>query len=93
MSKQKKSPGPTTAALPKPAKPTDTPPKSAIVVQLLTRPDGATLQQMMDATGWQQHSVRGFMAGALKKKRGLTVTSVKTDAGRIYRIEAAGAQS
>jgi hypothetical protein len=46
---------------------------------------GATLDEMVAATGWQKHSVRGFMAGALKKK-GLIVASEKTDQGRSYRI-------
>lgn len=51
---------------------------------LLTNPAGATIDIMMAATGWQAHSVRGAMAGALKK-RGLTITSDKTDGVRIYR--------
>jgi len=59
------------------------------VVALLRRPDGATLPDLMAATGWQAHSVRGAIAGAIKKKLGLVVTSTKSDAGRVYRIEAA----
>lgn len=55
---------------------------------LLTREGGATITEMVEATGWQQHSVRGAMAGALKK-RGLTITSVKTDGVRRYRAEVA----
>lgn len=46
---------------------------------------GATIAQLMEATGWQQHSVRGAMAGALKNK-GHTVTSAKADGVRVYRI-------
>lgn len=60
--------------------------KLGALVALLLQPDGATLQAMQDATGWQAHSVRGAIAGSLKKKLGFTVTSEKTDVGRIYRI-------
>ena len=52
---------------------------------LLTRPGGATLAQMTEATGWQVHSVRGAMAGSLKKGRGLTIGSDKVDGVRTYR--------
>lgn len=55
---------------------------------LLTREEGATIAEMVDATGWQKHSVRGAMAGALKK-RGLTITSAKTDGVRRYRAKVA----
>ena len=61
--------------------------KQAVLIELLTRAEGATLPQMTEATGWQVHTVRGAMAGALKKKLGLDITSEKqpgTD--RIYRI-------
>ncbi len=61
--------------------------KQAVLIELLTRAEGATLPQMIEATGWQVHTVRGAMAGALKKKLGLEITSEKqpgTD--RIYRI-------
>ncbi|MCK0127513.1 DUF3489 domain-containing protein [Erythrobacter sp. F6033] len=54
--------------------------------KLLLRANGATIAEMMKATGWQQHSVRGAMAGALKK-RGLTITSEKVDGVRRYRAE------
>jgi hypothetical protein len=60
--------------------------KLGVLVELLRRPEGATIEAMMAATGWQAHSVRGVISGALKKKLGLTVTSEKTDAGRTYRI-------
>ncbi len=61
--------------------------KQAVLIELLTRAEGATLPQMTDATGWQVHTVRGAMAGALKKKLGLEITSEKqTGADRIYRI-------
>lgn len=52
---------------------------------LLSREGGATIADMVAATGWQQHSVRGAMAGALKKKRGLVITSDKIDGLRRYR--------
>jgi hypothetical protein len=68
-----------------PASPT---PKGKIgaLLDLLRQPDGATVEAMMAATGWQAHSVRGALSGAIKKKLGLAVTSEKTAAGRIYRI-------
>lgn len=53
---------------------------------LLTRKDGASIAEMTEATGWQQHSVRGAMAGALKK-RGLVIASDKIDGVRRYRAE------
>jgi hypothetical protein len=60
--------------------------KAEKVVALLQRDGGATLEDMMKATGWQKHSVRGFMAGALKKRHGLTTVSEKTETGRVYRV-------
>ena len=62
--------------------------KKAIVIDLLKRDEGATLQQLMDATGWQKHSVRGFLSGSLGKKMGLTVESSKdADGARTYSIK------
>ena len=61
--------------------------KQAAVLRMLQRPEGATVQQIVDATGWQAHTVRGTFAGAFKKKLGLTITSDKAQGGeRIYRI-------
>lgn len=61
--------------------------KQATLIGLLRRPEGATLGQMVEATGWQSHTVRGTLAGALKKKLGLTIVSAKTTgAERTYRI-------
>ena len=61
--------------------------KSAKVLDLLRRPDGATLKEIMKATGWQPHSVRGFISGALGKKMGLTVESTKREDGeRVYTL-------
>lgn len=62
--------------------------KSDTVVALLTRSRGATIDEMMTATGWQAHSVRGFIAGTVKKKLGRSVTSETTSKGRVYRIVA-----
>ncbi len=58
------------------------------IVALLSRPDGASLAELTSATGWQPHSVRGVLAGALKRK-GHTVLSEKVDGARRYRIGAA----
>ena len=61
--------------------------KQATLIAMLRAPDGATIQEIMAATGWQSHTVRGAMAGALKKKLGLEVTSEKVEGrGRVYRI-------
>jgi len=61
--------------------------KKAIVLDLLRRKQGATLPELAKATGWRNHSIRGFISGALTKKMGLTVESSKNDAGeRLYRI-------
>jgi transglutaminase/protease-like cytokinesis protein 3 len=61
--------------------------KTARVLDLLKRPGGATLKEIMKATGWQPHSVRGFISGTLGKKMGLTVESTKCeDGGRNYSL-------
>ena len=61
--------------------------KQALLIELLKRPTGATIDEIVTATGWQSHTARGAMAGALKKKLGLTITSEKDETrGRIYRI-------
>ena len=60
--------------------------KQAKVIDLLQRPEGTTVAEVMDATGWQPHTVRGMFSGALKKKHRLTVTSAKEHHGRVYRI-------
>lgn len=61
--------------------------KQAQVIAMLKRPEGATIPQICEATGWQQHTVRGTFAGAFKKKLGLEITSTKEAGGqRIYRV-------
>ena len=63
--------------------------KQAILIELLKRPKGATIEQMTTKTGWQAHSVRGAISGTLKKKLGLVVTSEQPEDGpRRYRIQA-----
>ena len=91
---KKRSRSKKTAELPAPAAPAtprktrdDT--KQARLIAMLRRKEGATIAQIVAATGWQPHTVRGAFAGALKKKLGLTVTSQKVEGGeRIYRLPA-----
>jgi hypothetical protein len=60
--------------------------KQARVIEMLMRPEGVTIDDIMTATDWQQHSVRGFFAGIIRKKLKLTLTSEAAEAGRIYKI-------
>jgi hypothetical protein len=60
--------------------------KQAQVIGLLQRPQGATIDEIATVMGWQRHTVRGLISGALKKKLGLQVISEKTERGRLYRI-------
>ncbi|MFN0063835.1 MAG: DUF3489 domain-containing protein [Myxococcaceae bacterium] len=57
------------------------------VVAALRTPTGASITDLVTLTGWQMHSVRGAIAGTLKRKRRLTVASIKRDGERVYRIE------
>src|SRR5258707_11890741 len=61
--------------------------KHARVIAMLKKPAGATITAIMAVTDWQQHSVRGFLAGVVRKKLGLNLVSDKTDKGRVYRIK------
>lgn len=63
--------------------------KQAALIAMLRAPEGATLDEIVAATGWQKHTARGAMSGALKKRLGLTITSEQEpDRGRVYRIPA-----
>jgi Protein of unknown function (DUF3489) len=68
----------------KPAAGADT--KHARIIAMLRTPAGATIASLVTATEWQQHSVRGFLAGVVRKKLGLNLVSEQTNKGRVYRI-------
>jgi hypothetical protein len=68
---------------PKPAKT-----KIAILIGVLSKADGATIETMMLATGWQAHSVRGALSGVIKKARGLAISSEVRNGQRVYTINA-----
>jgi hypothetical protein len=74
-----------------PAKPkTRSGTKQSKMIDLMKRPDGATVEQIAKATGWQHHTIRGAISGALKKKLGLRVEATKEDGGTVYRIVGEG---
>jgi hypothetical protein len=75
---------PTTASC-KPKAGSDT--KHARIIGMLRAPAGATIAAIMTVTNWQQHSIRGFLAGVVHKKLGLNLISELTDKGRTYRIK------
>ena len=60
--------------------------KQAVVIALLSRPAGTTVTGIMKSTGWQPHSVRGFLAGVVRKKLGLKLESNAVGGKRVYRI-------
>ena len=83
--KQNNATQPVNADAPTPVKGKET--KLDLIINLLSRTEGATIEDMVTATGWQKHSVRGVMSNALTKKRGLQIVSDKPQGGsRIYKI-------
>ncbi len=72
-----------------PKKKNDAGSKQARVVEMLRSPTGMTIASMMKETGWQQHSVRGFLAGVVRKKLKLKPNSKKIDGSRVYRVDGA----
>jgi hypothetical protein len=67
--------------------------KYARIIAMLRAPAGTTVPAIVAATGWQPHSVRGFLAGVVRKKLGLNLVSEQTDKGRVYRIKDGKASS
>src|SRR4030088_594479 len=67
--------------------------KHARIIAMLRAPAGTTIAAIMTATDWQQHSVRGFLAGVVRKKLGLNLVSEQTDKGRVSRIKDGKASS
>jgi hypothetical protein len=67
--------------------------KQSRVIAMLQSPDGATIAAMTDATGWQPHSVRGFLAGVVRKRFKLRLGSKKVDGNRVYLIASGGADN
>jgi hypothetical protein len=63
------------------------PSKQDGVIAMLRRAEGATVDEVASATGWQRHTVRGVFSGTLKKKLGLTLASAKEQRGRVYRVD------
>ena len=84
---------PTQPSIADPKKKTDAGSKQARIITMLQSPSGATVAAMMKETDWQQHSVRGFAAGVVRKKLKLKLASEKVDGTRIYRIAGAGAKA
>jgi hypothetical protein len=92
MSKSAKKKSPSTAPSTVAAKPpqqtqeADAGSKQSRVIAMLQSPKGATIAAMMEATGWQPHSVRGFLAGVVRKRLKLKLASKKLDGNRVYQI-------
>src|ERR1700732_4294369 len=83
-SKSKSRKRPTPASSKSAARPAT---KHARIIAMLRTPAGATIASLITATQWQQHSMRGFLAGVVRKKLGLNLVSEQTDKGRVYRIK------
>ena len=66
--------------------------KQSACLALLERSEGATIRELQELTNWQEHSVRAFLAGTVKKKLGLDIASAKEGRGRVYRIAIASKQ-
>ena len=81
------TPKPAQTPVADPRKKTDTGSKQARIISMLRSPTGTTVAAMMKETHWQQHSVRGFLAGVVRKKLKLKLASEKVDDMRIYRID------
>ena len=73
-------------ALPDPERDAKRRSKQDEVIAMLRQPEGATIDEVASATGWQRHTVRGVFSGTLKKKLGFTLASAKEERGRVYRI-------
>ncbi len=71
---------------PEPQSDAKRPSKQDAVIAMLHRPEGATIDEVASATGWQRHTVRGVFSGTLKKKLGLILASAQEERGRVYRI-------
>ena len=76
-------------ALPEPQSDAKRASKQDAVIAMLRRPEGATIDEVASATGWQRHTVRGVFSGTLKNKLGLTLASATEERGRVYRIATA----
>jgi hypothetical protein len=83
-SRRSKAPAATATTSAEPKAPRVT--KEQTVIQVLCRPEGATITELLELTGWQAHSVRGFLSGTAKKKLGLTVERITEDGRTIYRV-------
>ena len=62
--------------------------KTAKILEMLRRPGGASARELLKAAGWQPHSLRGFLSGTVGKKMGLSLTSTKSEDGRVYSLKA-----
>src|SRR4051812_20361880 len=76
-------------AITDPKKKNDAGSKQARVIEMLQSPTGMTIAAMMKETGWQQHSVRGFLASVVRRKLKLKLNSEKLDGSRVYRVDGA----